>query len=163
MMEDKLQALFFDVLNHADDEERTTLEKLLTAIKEKQNGTVRTYLNSAMNYRGRWVGDNNYEATINLQPFFMNAIGILHGGITATFADTAMGTMVNERLAENLVSVTSEIKLNYLLPITDHEITCQAEIVHSGKSLWVTEGKIFGKSSKPLAFASGTFYVVPKR
>mgnify|MGYP001269049354 FL=1 len=160
----QLIALFENILREAQPEELGVLERLLFAIHNVQTGREKTYLHGAFRYRGEMTGENSYEATIELTPFFLNNLHILHGGITATFADTAMGTLVGLNLPKDQTSVTSEIKVNYLRPIIGKEIRCKAEIVHRGKSLWVTECKIYdqGKES-PAAYASASFFVIPKK
>lgn len=58
----------------------------------------------------------NSTATIEFQPRkeVLNALGILHGGVSAALCDTAMGISVKSL---GKTSVTVEMKINYLIPI----------------------------------------------
>lgn len=166
MINDKqeLIALFDEVLKNANDEELQVVKRLLQSTRDVQTKTEPTYLNGAFKYKGEMTGPSSYEATIQLSPFFLNNLNILHGGMTATFADTAMGTLVSLLLPKELASVTSEIKVNYLRPVKGDRLTCKAEVVHRGKSLWVTESKIYGDDPEhPVVFASGSFFVIHRR
>lgn len=158
---EKLMSLFENVLNSANDEEQQVLHDLLTGVSKKQNNETRTYINGVLNYKGERTGDKNYRAEITLQPFANNPLQILHGGITATFADTAMGTLVNHVLDENHTSVTSEIKVNYLKPAVGEKLICEAEVVHRGKNICFISASLKSDEGVIVAFATGSFFIIP--
>ncbi|MGV3487825.1 MAG: PaaI family thioesterase [Tuberibacillus sp.] len=159
-----LISLFNSILDDATPEQCDVLRRLLESARDVQTKREKTYLHGALKYRGELTGENSYKATIELSPFFLNNLNILHGGITATFADSAMGTLVSLRLPDHFTSVTSEIKVNYLRPVKGNDLHCHAEIIHRGKNLWITEAKIYGDDeTKPAVFSSASFFVIPKK
>ena len=57
-----------------------------------------------------------------LRPELMNAHGVLHGGVTATLADAAVGIAITTRVGRP-AATTVEMKVNYLCPVADGTIT----------------------------------------
>ncbi|TCP30491.1 uncharacterized protein (TIGR00369 family) [Scopulibacillus darangshiensis] len=149
------------VLEEANREELDVLEQLLNGIRAKQTKQSRTYINGVLEYKGGLTGEGTYEAEIKLNPFIMNPLNIVHGGMTATFADTAMGTLVNDILGQDMTSVTSEIKVNYLKPAAGDTLKCKAIVVHKGKNLCFVTADILSDRGKLVAHASGSFFIVP--
>lgn len=163
MSEEKLELihLFENVLNNANHEEQHVLRDVLKGIERKQKGETRTYINGVLNYQGNRTGEKSYRAEIDLQPFANNPLQILHGGITATFADTAMGTLVNHVLDDAHTSVTSEIKVNYLKPAIGKKLICEANVIHQGKNICFISASVLSDEGKTVAFASGSFFIIP--
>jgi uncharacterized protein (TIGR00369 family) len=159
----ELTTLYESILKDATNEDLEVLTRLLQSVRDVQTKVEPTYLHAVFKYKGELTGPTSYEATIQLNPFFLNVLNILHGGITATFADSAMGTLVGQLLPKEKASVTSELKINYLRPVRGEMLTCKAEVVHRGKSLWVTESKIYDENNQPVVFASGSFFVIPRK
>jgi uncharacterized protein (TIGR00369 family) len=60
-----------------------------------------------------------------LRPDLMNAHGVLHGGVTATMADAAVGIAITTRMGRP-AATTVEMKLNYMHPVTGGKITARA-------------------------------------
>src|SRR5204863_3531112 len=60
------------------------------------------------------------EASFTLTPCesLYNPIGMVHGGVTATLLDSAMGCAVHSELPAGAGYTTLELKANYLRPIT---------------------------------------------
>ena len=70
-----------------------------------------------------------------LHPQLLNASGVLHGGVTATLADVAVGQALARHLAPGRMSTTVELKVNYLRPVTGRKITARSHMVRIGKTL----------------------------
>src|SRR5690554_1323967 len=58
---------------------------------------------------GEW-----YVVRIPLLPFFLNPLGILHGGVTAVLLDSAMGWSIADRSGRQLVTV--QLNVHYVKP-----------------------------------------------
>jgi uncharacterized protein (TIGR00369 family) len=71
-----------------------------------------------------------------LRPELMNSHGVLHGGVTATLADAAVGIAITARLGRP-AATTVEMKLNYLRPVVGGKITARAYIVRMGSTLCI--------------------------
>lgn len=153
--------LFTKVVEESDPEDLDVLRQLLDGMRAKQTQQSRTYINGVLEYKGQLLDNKTYEAEMKLQPFIMNPLNILHGGITATFADTAMGTLVNDILDDDMTSVTSEIKINYLKPAIGEKLRCHAKVVHKGKNICFVTAEILSDHEKVVAYASGSFFIIP--
>ncbi len=150
-----------DVLTSATDEDKHVLSQLLNGLQAKHSGEYKTYITSFMKTSIQ-ESEDQLEMSIPITPFLSNSVDIVHGGFTATLADTAMGTLVNRKIPENLVAVTSEMKLNYIAPGVGEELRCEATILHLGSKTSVTEGKIYNNEGTLVAAASGSFYLIPR-
>src|ERR1700733_13547714 len=62
----------------------------------------------------------------------MNGLGIVHGGIAFSLADSAFAFACNSR---NNLSVALDTSINFLKPVhADDELTAEATEIHNGKS-----------------------------
>jgi acyl-CoA thioesterase len=78
-----------------------------------------------------------------LRPELLNVFGVLHGGVTATLADSAVGIAITQRLGEPGKAVTVEMKLNYLRPVGGRKITARARLLRMGSTLCVGRVDMF--------------------
>jgi uncharacterized protein (TIGR00369 family) len=161
IQKEEIYRLLDKCLNEGDQEDLDVLYSLLEGLalkqKEKPNST---YLTSLLKMRGELTG-NTYTITIPIQLLIHNSINIVHGGITATIADTAMGILVNKSISSTKVAVTSELKMNYISPGIGEHISCEAKIIHLGNRTSVTEARLYA-DGKLIAFSSGTFFILPR-
>lgn len=157
----KIAQMIEEALPAANDNELAAIERLLSAITHEHLAKAATYINSLMDYRGEQVDENSYKAEITIHPFIMNSLNIVHGGIIATLADTAMGTLVHAAAPEGKTGVTSEIKLNYIRPAIGKKLFCEAKIEHRGSSIFFVTANILSDQGKLVAFASGSFFIIP--
>lgn len=150
-----------EILGEATDEELSVIEQVFKGLREKKNGEYDTYIMSFMqsSIEGR---EHGLTMKIPIHPILSNSINIVHGGLTATLADTAMGTLVKQRLEVDQVPVTSEMKINYTAPGKGKHLTCHATILHLGSKTAVTEAKIFDDSDVLVAVATGSFFIIPR-
>ncbi|RBW70237.1 PaaI family thioesterase [Bacillus taeanensis] len=161
LLKEKTAAKFKEFLTKATDEELILTEKILNGLQQKQQNHYVTYLDALCQMTSQ-ISDDSYEVIIPIQPLIYNKLDIVHGGITATLADTAMGSYISKLLPENKSGVTTELKINYLAPGKGKFLKCTAAIIHKGKQLWVAEAKIYNDSGKLAAVATGSFYIVTR-
>ena len=71
-----------------------------------------------------------------------NTIGLLHGATAAALLDTAMGCAISTMLPPGQTSVTLDLKLTYLRPLSVRSGTIQAEgkLIRLGRQTSYTEG-----------------------
>lgn len=149
-------------LNNATTDEVNVLDHLMDGMTLKQKEQTRSYINGVMQYKDEYKDDGSYEAEITLNPFLMNPLNIIHGGFTATFADTAMGTLVFYNLNDDQASVTSEIKINYIKPGIGSKLKCRAKIVHKGSHLCVVQAEILREDGDIVAISTGSFFIIKR-
>lgn len=156
----KIHEKLEEFLQRATEEDVRVLQSVLDGFNKKQNGEVSTYLEGLTDVSGKMIDEKTYEMTLPITPLVLNPLFIVHGGITATLADSAMGTLVGHLLPEGKKAVTSEIKLNYISPGVGKMLKCIATALHVGKKTCVTEAKIYTEEGKLAATASGSFFII---
>lgn len=150
-------------LANASNEEREILSIMLDSLIQKRESTSSTYISRLMDMTTQIMDDDSIEISVPITPLLANNLGIVHGGLTATLLDTAMGTAANRHLDLHQAAVTSEMKINFTSPGTGSKLTCKAKVLHRGKQMIVTEGKVFGDEGQLIALATGTFFVIRKK
>lgn len=83
------------------------------------------------------------EVTIKLKATrdLLNGHGIIHGGVTATLCDNAMG-MAMLSLGKNPTTV--EMKVNYMSPVQlGEELKAVGRVIRSGRTLTIVEADVF--------------------
>ena len=86
-----------------------------------------------------------------------NLYGSIHGGVTATLADIAMGVAVR---TTGLHPMTVELMVNYLGSApSNSELLAEARIVHKGSSLILAEFLVTTADGKIVARGRGLFMI----
>src|SRR5258708_30728254 len=70
-----------------------------------------------------------------------NSAGVMHGGVAATVADAAVGIALASHFAGLRPCTTTDLKINYLRPITHGKIVARSRLVRIGKTLCV--GRVY--------------------
>lgn len=89
-----------------------------------------------------------------------NLLGVVHGGVLMSLADTAMGFA-----CANLGSLptTLDFNINFLKSIeAKGTIQAAANIIHCGRHTIVAEAEVYQLGKKIAAKAGGTFFVLGK-
>lgn len=87
-----------------------------------------------------------------------NRMKTVHGGIIATFIDTAIGATVFMELGQDSQAVTLDLSVHYLSPGKKGKLCCETHVVKTGKTILVIEAKVYDEQEKLIATASATFY-----
>jgi uncharacterized protein (TIGR00369 family) len=90
----------------------------------------------------------------------LNAHGVLHGGVSATLADVAVGVALTRHLGRPRAATTVEMKINYLRPVKDGKVTARAHLVRVGKTLCTARVDVFNGSKEPAAVALVTYMIL---
>ena len=91
-----------------------------------------------------------------------NTIGLLHGATAAALLDTAMGCAISTRLEAGQASVTLDLKLTYLRPLSAQSGTIQAEgrLIKLGRQTSYTEGFVRDGAGNLAVHATATFSMI---
>lgn len=89
-----------------------------------------------------------------------NPMGTVHGGILCDIADAAMGYAFASTLGPGESFTTLEIKINFLRPVFEADLTATARVVHRGKTVGLVECDVVTGEGKPVARASSTCSVL---
>ena len=86
--------------------------------------------------------------TFTVQDTMRNPHGTLHGGVIALALDTCMGALLRAALGP---SVTVSMTVNYIRPVKDGEVRCEARFLQSGKTVSHAEARMTDAEGKPVA------------
>ena len=99
---------------------------------------------------------------ITPQEFHYNPLGTVHGGLAATILDSCNSISANCQLDKGFLAMTTDIRVNYLRPMTvsTGEVTASAEIEKIGKRVIFVTGTLKDKNGKVYAIANSTELIV---
>ena len=110
------------------------------------------------------LGINFEEATRGAASFSLNARaelerfgGIMHGGALASLADTASAFAVLSTLEEDEQTVTVDLTLHYLRPVTEGKLSAQARVLRAGRRVATVSVEIFNESGALVVTALTTY------
>src|SRR5882724_8711798 len=91
-----------------------------------------------------------------------NTIGLLHGATAAALLDTAMGCAISTKLPAGQGSVTLDLKLTYLRPLSVKSGTISAEgrLIKLGRQTSYTEGFVRDGAGNLAVHATATFSMI---
>ena len=90
----------------------------------------------------------------------INGLGIIHGGVTFSMADSAFAFACNNR---NVLSVALDTSINFLKPVhVDDILTAEAKELHNGKSTGLYHITITNQHDHTVAFFKGMCYRTQK-
>jgi acyl-CoA thioesterase len=95
-----------------------------------------------------------------MRPELLNGSGVLHGGVTATLADVAVGMALARHLGRPRSATTVEMKINYLRPVVHGKITARSHLVKVGSRLCCGRVEIFDAAKRPVAAALITYMIL---
>jgi uncharacterized protein (TIGR00369 family) len=87
-----------------------------------------------------------------------NPMGTTHGGILATFLDSAMGCAVFSALPAGRAYTTLELKVNFVRPVLpgSGRIHAMGEVLHLGGRVATAEGRVTAADGRLVAHATTT-------
>ena len=86
----------------------------------------------------------------------INGLGIVHGGIAFSLADSAFAFACNNR---NNLSVALDTSINFTKPVrVNDELTAEASEVHNGKSTGIYHIRIHNQDNELVALFKGTCF-----
>lgn len=103
--------------------------------------------------------DSSVEIPLLITKDHTNIHGMVHGGVFVTLLDTAMGYSCYH--GANKPCVTLDINTSFISNCKPGEVvTTYGNLVHVGKKIIVTEGKIVDRNGKIMVVGQGTFFVL---
>jgi uncharacterized protein (TIGR00369 family) len=118
----------------------------------------------------RWIGmrldlvePGAVDVALDLQPHHMNLVGIAHGGLLGTLADTATGLAFRTVLEPGDTHVTTQLSITFLAPGTRGTVAARGRVVKAGRRVGYAEADVVSGDGTLLARAAATFAVRPKR
>ncbi|MFK3959423.1 PaaI family thioesterase [Guptibacillus hwajinpoensis] len=163
MENESIHTLISQILDEANEQEKHSLRFLLEGVLKKQQDHYKTYLAGFMGIRSKKLDEDTYESIIPNQELVHNPLHIVHGGITSSLIDIAMGSLVHQSLPSDKAAVTSEMNIHFLAKGDGHELRCQSHVVFKGDERWVVKANVYRDDLKLIATATGNFMVIPRK
>ena len=87
----------------------------------------------------------------------LNGAGVVHGGVTFTLADSALGYGIYKAVGKPCT--TAEMKINYLKPVSSGVLTARSYILRAGRRLVVARAEV-RSGDEPIAEVLSTFAIL---
>lgn len=100
------------------------------------------------------------SVSMAVRPHHLQSAGNVHGGLIAVLADTAFFRAVRSLLQPGDRTTTVEMKVNFLAPASDGELTATATVLSSGNRLVVAEVEVTDQDQNLIAQGLGTYLVM---
>ena len=107
------------------------------------------------------VGGGRAEVAIDLGEHHFNPQGIVHGGMLAAVADTAIGLALRSMLRPGMTHRTAQLNVHFLSKGEGNRVVARGRSLHLGQRMGYGEAEVFDGVGRLLARASATFIVLP--
>jgi uncharacterized protein (TIGR00369 family) len=107
--------------------------------------------------------EGEVEVAMEVGADHLNIQRLVHGGLLATLADTAMGLAVRTRLEPGSRHVTIQFGMQFLSPGRPGRIVAQGRVVRMGRQIAHAEADVVDAAGKLLARAQSTVAVMAER
>jgi uncharacterized protein (TIGR00369 family) len=111
------------------------------------------------------AGDGAVTAVMPASEWLASPTRLLQGGTVAMLADTAMMMAVLTKAAAGTAVAGLDLKINYLRPAPPdgRDLTAEAMVEHSGRTLAISRARISNADGKAVALATGSAMYLPDR
>ncbi|MEP6539192.1 MAG: PaaI family thioesterase [Bryobacteraceae bacterium] len=116
--------------------------------------------NSLIGIRLAGVHADGVTIECKLKPEIMNGSGMLHGGVTATLADSAVGIAIMRHFNGERKITTVELKVNYFRPVISDSVSARASLRRIGNHLCIGQVDIFDSEKNLAGIAIVTYMLL---
>ena len=95
-------------------------------------------------------------ASMVIQEKHLQRAGVVQGGLIVTLADNALFLAVQSRLNPGERNVTIELKMNFLAPAKEGELTATARVISLGGRIIVANMEVLDQEETIIATGLGT-------
>ncbi|MCW5893098.1 MAG: PaaI family thioesterase [bacterium] len=103
--------------------------------------------------------DDAVVVTMTAPDDFLSPFGTVHGGLVATFFDTALAVAIARRLGASDRIATHNLNVTYVSFTRERRLRCRACVVSLRTTVAVVEGEVTTDEGTLVAKALGTFGV----
>lgn len=103
------------------------------------------------------------KAAMPVREDFLQQAGVVQGGLIVTLADHALYLATRSLLSPEEVSVTVELKINFIAPAKDGELIGRSKVISRGKTIVVGEVEVRNDRGTLIATGTGTSLVRRRR
>jgi len=106
------------------------------------------------------VSEGYSKIKMTVRPEMINGLGIVHGGIPFSFADSCFAFACNNR---NVLSVALDTSINFIKPVHIGDVlTAEAKEIHNGQSTGLYHITISNQKDHIVALFKGTCFRTKK-
>lgn len=106
------------------------------------------------------VHDDGVTIECALRPDLLNGAGVLHGGVTATLADAAVGIALHRHFGGMQPITTVELKINYFKPVKTGKLYARSRLLRTGKTICVGSVDLLDSEKNAAGAALVTYMVI---
>lgn len=106
-------------------------------------------------------GDGRCKAALQVRQHLLNPLGIAHGGVTFSLADSTCGGAALSALGSPRL-VTQDLQIRYHGPARMGELMAEAEVIHLGKRTITVQCRI-SQNDCLIASVNGTFAILSEQ
>jgi acyl-CoA thioesterase len=107
------------------------------------------------------IGMGYSKVQMSIRHDMLNGIGIVHGGVAFSLADTAFALACNSR---NILSVALDTSINFIKPVHPGDVLmAEAKEIHNGRSTGLYQVTITNQNNHTIALFKGTCYRTDKK
>lgn len=98
------------------------------------------------------------KCKVTIRDELRNPYGVVHGGVTFSLADSAMGLALYDVLLKEEECATNELQIKYLKFARFGELTCTAKLIERKSNKGVVEAEVENEG-RLIARITGTFHI----
>lgn len=98
-----------------------------------------------------------------VRPELFNGFAVLHGGVSATLADAAVGIALNRHFGGLRPFTTVELKINYFRPVSSGKIVARAHLLRLGSSICVGRVDLTDSQKNAIGAALVTYMLLDRK
>ena len=125
-----------------------------------QAALSRIPFNASLGIRAVRLHPDGITIECPLRDDLRNAAGVLHGGVTATLADVAVGMALTRHFGGHRPATTVELKVNFLRPVAGGKVTARSRLLRVGSTLCVGEVDLFDEEKRRVGAALVTYMLL---
>ncbi len=108
------------------------------------------------------VAEGEVEVALDVEDRHRNLLGIVHGGVIATLADTATGLAYRTVLEPGTQHVTTQLSVTYLAPGRGGRVLARGRVLKRGRRTGYAEADVLDGEGRLLARAAALFAILPE-
>lgn len=103
------------------------------------------------------MGGGYARLTMPVEEKLLQIYGTVHGGATASLADSAVAVALISTIPADEKALTLELKLNFLAPVAEGQLIAEARLFHRGRSVAVGDVEIRNSNGRLVAKGIATY------
>ncbi|MBL8179575.1 MAG: PaaI family thioesterase [Bryobacterales bacterium] len=116
--------------------------------------------NRSLGLRVAKTHEDGVTIEIPIRDDMRNLAGVLHGGVSATIADAAVGIAVLRHFGGERACTTVDLKINYFRPISEGKVVARSKLIRVGNHLAVGTVELKDAAGNLAGFATATYMLL---